>query len=118
MTWIYPTGRAEDNSLKTKHTSTACFNIRAISGQLDERMDDLHFVDVLDVLNSKGKVCTPAIDVLGNIKLGESDLCPVCSNIFSRSEDIISDIVAFKCKKCYPLNTGLPVELRRLIGEV
>ena len=70
---------------------------------------------LLSMLAVKDRFCTPHIDINGNIKLGESDLCPVCSNIFKPHNEIFNDILKFDCNKCDFINKNLPSEYLNII---
>ena len=111
---IVPKGRALINNIPydvDKVKSSKCFNIRSISRTVK------HLSDVSTILSSKLKFCTPQIDIYGNIKLGESALCPVCSSIYKKPEEIIEDIRNFKCKGCSIINSKLPERYLNAIGE-
>ena len=111
---IYPQGRAADNNLEWSSKGCKCFNIRAILHQINIK----NLRVAIGMLSVMGKFCTPHIDIYGNIKLGESDLCPVCSNISKIHDDIVKDILNFKCDKCRHVNQALSQEHRKIIGEV
>jgi predicted nucleic acid-binding Zn ribbon protein len=72
---------------------------------------------VFSMLAAKGKFCTPHININGYIKLGESDLCPNCSHIDRPHDEIINDILAFRCNGCSHINSNLPESYRKIIGE-
>jgi len=114
---IYPQGRAVKNNLPWKAKASKCFNIRSITHQMVDRYRRADLRDILLTLVSHNKFCTPHIDINGNIKLGESDLCPVCSNIFKSSDKIVDDIYFFRCNKCKHINDKLSDEYKSLIGE-
>jgi organic radical activating enzyme len=101
---IYPQGRALDNNIPWKSKASKCFNVRAISKQIPMSAS-LH--DIESTLAQRGYFCTPHIDVHGNIKLGESDLCPVCASIYDSMEDIMEKIRKFKCNQCEHINKNL-----------
>ena len=108
---IYPQGRALTNNLPSTSLSSRCFNIRALTKQLNT--SDLSAI--LTTMNMKGYFCTPHIDIDGNIKLGESRLCPICSNIYKKEQEIIDDIINFKCHQCDFINNKLPEKYRRYV---
>lgn len=110
---IYPQGRALDNNLEWESKGSKCFNIRAFVHQ----RPFMGLQDAINFLGMKGKFCTPHIDVNGNIKLGESDLCPICSNINKQEYEIITDILNFRCNLCNHVNKNLPEKYRKIIGE-
>lgn len=110
---IYPQGRAKINNLPWESKGSKCFNVRAIANQVTFK--DLRMV--IGMLAVKQKFCTPHISIDGHIKLGESDLCPNCSHISKTNEEIMNDIINFRCDKCKEINDKLPEEYRKIIGE-
>ena len=108
---IYPQGRAVSNNLEWKAIGSKCFNCRAMAHQMSVKSFPL----LLSMLAVKDRFCTPHIDINGNIKLGESDLCPVCSNIFKPHNEIFNDILKFDCNKCDFINKNLPSEYLNII---
>ena len=108
---IYPQGRALQNNLPFRAKASKCFNIRAITKQ----MIDSSLSDIFKVMTLNAKFCTPHIDINGDIKLGESRLCPVCSNIYKTEKEIINDIVNFQCHQCDFLNNNLPEMYKRFV---
>lgn len=115
---IYPQGRAVTNGLHCEAKGSKCFNIRAVVKQLYDQHGDrltLDFVNGMMLINQR--MCTPHITVSGDIKLGESDLCPVCSNIYKPEKEIIQDILHFRCGQCSHINRNLTPQLLALIGE-
>lgn len=108
---IYPQGRALDNGYSWKSKCSRCFNVRAIAHQVEH-------ITLKELIETLGlKVCTPHITINGSIKLGESDLCPVCSHIDKSEEEIMQDILSFRCQGCNHVNNKLPEDYRKLIGE-
>lgn len=110
---IYPQGRAVDNNLEWESKACKCFNVRAITNQVSVK--DLRLI--ISMLALKAKFCTPHITIDGHIKLGESDLCPNCSHIDKPEEEIIRDILSFRCNGCKHINDSLPQEYKKVIGE-
>lgn len=109
---MYPIGRARDNNLPWQSKCSKCFNIRsAVRSTEDLGKSTL-------MLNLKNKFCTPQVDIYGNIKLGESRLCPVASSIYKPTEQIIEDICNFTCSECDMINQKLPEAYLHAIGEV
>ena len=110
---IYPQGRALFNDLEWESKGSKCFNVRAITHQIG--IKDLR--NIIGMLAVKQKFCTPHISINGEIKLGESDLCPACSHIDKTHDEIIKDILEFRCDGCKHVNDNLPHEYRQVIGE-
>lgn len=111
---MYPLGRALDNNLPWNSgvvKSCKCFNVRALSKQLDNAI----LADIDGMLASRGYFCTPHISVNGEIKLGESDLCPACASIYDEPKEIIRKIQAFKCSKCEHIDKNLPSLYRQFL---
>ena len=110
---LYPQGRTLDNKLKWESNGSKCFNVRAVAHQIQNPTIE----KIIGVLAYKEKICTPHISIHGNIKLGESDLCPVCSNIYKSEKEIINDILNFRCHGCDHVNCKLDSYYKNLIGE-
>lgn len=100
---IYPQGRAKENDIPWQSKCSKCFNCRAISHQ----KENCTLQDIEVTLFSYGKFCTPHVSVDGDIKLGESDLCPTCCSIFDSSDVIMQSIKEFKCNQCDFINDQL-----------
>ncbi len=112
ITNIYPQGRALDNGLPWSSKASKCFNVRAISHQISPKST---LEDIELVLQGSQKFCTPHIGVDGSIKLGESDLCPVCASIYDDMPTIMKKIRRFECHRCDQINERLPNPLKKLI---
>lgn len=94
---LYPQGRALDN-YSDEYWNTIgpkCANVRLLSLQGSDKFEDL-----ISVLSSAGKFCTPVISPTGSIKLGESALCPKVSSIYDNPREIVSKIRKCSCMKC------------------
>jgi organic radical activating enzyme len=101
---IYPQGRALQNNIPWNRKSSNCFNVRAIAKQIENPTLER----IITMQNLRGHMCTPHIDIGGNIKLGESRLCTICSSIYKTDKEIINDIINFKCHQCDFINESLP----------
>lgn len=99
---IYPQGRAETNNLDWKSSGPKCFNVRSIAKSVGT------FNDVLKMMTGCNKSCCPAIEYNGDLKLGESQLCPAASNIWKTDKEIMEDIKSFKCMNCKKPLSQLP----------
>jgi len=100
---VYPQGRAKENNIPWQSKCSKCYNCRAISHQ----KENCTLADIEKILLSYGKFCTPHISTAGNIKLGESDLCPICCGIFDFPDVIMKSIREFKCNQCDFINDKL-----------
>lgn len=109
---MYPMGRALENNLPWQSKASKCFNIRAISKQLADqhKLGNCAMRTILSTMAANGKMCTPHIAPNGAIKLGESDLCPICSWLDRPEHEILEDILNFECHKCDFINKTLPPE--------
>jgi hypothetical protein len=109
---MYPMGRARDNNLPWQSKCSKCFNIRStVRSTKSLSRSQL-------ILNMRAKFCTPQIDIDGGIKLGESLLCPVVSNIYKPMNQIVEDICNFRCSNCNMVNKQLPKQHLEAIGEL
>lgn len=109
---MYPMGRARDNNLEYNSKGSKCFNIRSLTR-------DMKSLDkAITILSLAFRFCTPQIDIYGNIKLGESLLCPIASTIYKTNDEIVEDICNFKCGYCNIVNSKLPKEYLEKIGEI
>ena len=108
---MYPMGRAKTNNLPWKSKCSKCFNIRSLAGSVRS------LKEVTSIMALYGKFCTPQIDISGNIKLGESVLCPVATNIYKSDAEIMANIRAFTCGNCAEVNKNLTNEQLKAIGE-
>lgn len=118
---IYPQGRAKTNNLPWEAKASKCFNARSITRQLYHRFmmsgKEVKLQDICTGLMAHGFFCTPDIGIHGEIRLGESGLCPSCATIYDDEIQIISKILSFKCGQCEFINKNLPSNIRALIGE-
>ena len=55
---------------------------------------------IVNTLFRAGKVCTPSISPAGEIKLGESALCPSVASIYDTEQEIIEKIQRCRCQSC------------------
>lgn len=56
--------------------------------------------DLVNILLSNGKVCTPVIAPDGSIKIGESALCPKIASIYDSVPEIMEKIRNARCRAC------------------
>jgi organic radical activating enzyme len=108
---IYPQGRALDNNMPWEAMASKCFNVRAISKQCP----DFDLKNIEKILLYNGRFCTPSIGINGEIKLGESELCPACASIYDEYEEIAPKIRAFQCHWCDQINDRLPKRYRKFV---
>lgn len=108
---IYPQGRALENNIPWTAKASKCFNVRALSKQVP----NCTLADIEAMLALRGKFCTPHISVNGDIKLGESDLCPSCASIYDDYSIICDKIKNFKCHSCDHINNKLDDMYRQFL---
>lgn len=109
---LYPQGRAKTNNLPWSAIGSKCCNVRGIMKQISPQTL-LNLTTTMFIYN---RLCTPHIDIHGDIKLGESDLCPVCSTVFKTEQEIVDDILKFQCCQCNHVNKNLPQQMKDLLG--
>lgn len=107
---VYPQGRALLNCLPYNRKSPNCFNVRALVKQGVRSLNELEMV-----MLAHGKFCTPHISINGEIKLGESDLCPVCASIHDDPKVIIEKIKSFNCNGCKHIVDNLEEKYRKFL---
>jgi hypothetical protein len=109
--YMYPLGRARENKLPWKSFGSKCFNIRSIVRSTKNlRISTLQ-------LAARAKFCTPRINWNGDIKLGESRICPSVATIWDSHDKIVENIYNFKCDGCKIVNQSLKKEYLQAIGE-
>lgn len=109
---MYGQGRALTNHFEYRNKCSRCMNLRLMTHQAPNRKLKV----ILDTLALKGFFCTPTISINGEIKLGESDLCPVCSDIHKSEQEIIDAILNFHCHQCDHINKNLSQQCLDIIG--
>lgn len=94
---LYPQGRALQNFPDSNWLTVApkCCNIRLF---VKQGFVSIHTIVVK--LAQFGKFCTPVIAPNGDIKIGESALCPAIATIYDTNNTIIKNIKNCKCQQC------------------
>ena len=94
---LYPQGRALLNFDERYWNTVApkCVNCILLSYQGIST-----FKDLVNTMSHNMKNCTPVISPLGEIKLGESRLCPSVASIYDSDRVIFDKIKNFKCSNC------------------
>lgn len=110
---IYPQGRAVKNHIEQGSSikMTRCANCHLMATQLKIN-GNLKLSTIVNNLFKANKFCTPHIRPDGSIAIGESDLCPVVSNIYKSDEEIGKDIFECTCNECQKYLK--PIELQDL----
>lgn len=109
--YIYPQGKALENNLEYKTNGSKCFNFIAILTQLTDKS----ISKTIKTLERNSKYCTPQIDVDGSLKPGESNLCKKFGTIYDSEEELVQNVLKFRCKQCDFINQKLPAPYRKLI---
>ena len=94
---LYPQGRALSNYNDTYWNTIApkCANVRLLVKQGFTNINS-----IVMTLLTHGKICTPTISPTGEIKIGESALCPSIASIYDSEEKIIQKIAECNCRNC------------------
>ena len=85
-----------DNEKYWNTIAPKCINCILITKQKPEAT----LKDLVNILLSNGKVCTPVIAPDGSIKIGESALCPKIASIYDSVPEIMEKIRNAKCRAC------------------
>lgn len=95
---LYPQGRALHNFDESywNVVSTKCANCRLMTMQ-----GVLTFKDLVQKFTDAVRNCTPCISPKGEIKLGESALCPPVATIYDSEKEIFDKIRNFYCNDCH-----------------
>jgi len=94
---LYPQGRALINypNAKWNMIGPKCANCVSIA-----KIKAKTFKELIHLMFSVNRYCTPMIDPNGNIKLGESALCPEVASIWDDDSVIMEKIKNHHCKGC------------------
>lgn len=109
---IYPQGRALANKIPHHARGSKCFNFIAIPKQIENKSIE----NVINMLESQFKFCTPQIDADATLKPGESSLCKCFGTIYDDDKKLMERILTFRCEQCDFVNASLPPEYKRLIN--
>lgn len=95
---LYPQGRALTNFPDANWNTIGpkCANCILIAKQ----KPFASFTDLVHYLLLKEKLYTPVIAPNGDIKIGESALCPAVANIYQTDAEIMNNIRHCKCHQC------------------
>jgi hypothetical protein len=102
-----PFGRAVKNGLKIERQSPSCFNLRSAARTLND------LSEAVIALRMSGKMCTPSVDVQGNVLAGESRFCRKIGTVESSNEEILHNLLTMDCNKC-----GLEDNLSPVLKDV
>lgn len=103
-----PFGRAIKNGFKTTRQSPLCFNLRSCAHTLK------NFSEAVLNLRLSGKMCSPSIDIHGNILAGESRFCHKIGTVESPEKELLENLLTMQCNKC-GLENNLHPMLKNII---
>ena len=103
-----PFGRAVKNGFQSTRQSPLCFNLRSSARTLK------NFSEAVLSLRMSGKMCSPSIDVQGNVLAGESRFCHKIGTVEAPEEELLENLLSMKCNKC-GLEDNLQPMLRNII---
>jgi len=107
---LSPFGRALRNGMACTIKSPLCFNLRSAVRYMD------NFLQAVQLLALKGKMCCPSINVDGTISAGETPSCYQIGTVWDTYEKVASAIKAMKCNRC-GLVDNLAPNYKAAIGE-
>jgi len=102
-----PLGRAVVNKIPSDRQSPLCFNLRSCGRTLKD------FSEAVLALRVSGKMCTPSVDVHGNVLAGESRFCHKIGTVESSEEELLENLLSMRCNKC-----GLENNLQPMLKKV
>ena len=105
---LSPIGRARNLSEIAGRTSPLCFNFRSFCKTLRD------FQKAVMLLRTKGKICSPSIDVHGNVVTGESRFCYKIGTVDSSFDELLQNTLNMSCNKC-GLEDNLPAVYKNAI---
>lgn len=105
-----PFGRAVTNKLAAERMSPLCYNLRSCARTLKD------FSESVLALRMSGKMCSPSINVLGDVLAGESRFCHKIGTIESSEEELLQKLLTMECNKC-GLEDNLPSMLKTIIHK-
>lgn len=106
---IFPCRRTREGCIKATRYSPTCFNIRSITNQYD-------IISAVIMQESKGKICSPSINVDGSIRAGETDTCFRLGTVDSTEAELDEKLRTMSCNIC-GLRDNLNTKHLKAIGE-
>jgi len=111
---MYPMGRAVTNGFKAQGMNAPyCFNLRSIGRNINTKT----FKEAVRLMEANMKVCSPSIDIYGNIIVGESSLCHSIGTVETEDSQLLHNLKNMKCNKC-KMEDNLPLHLRMYINTI
>lgn len=91
---ISPSEKVKKNNIPTSRQSPMCFNLRSSVFSLN------NLISAIEVLRSKMKLCTPSININGDVVTGEFDYCYKIGAVDSNENELLTNIKKMRCGKC------------------
>ena len=89
---LTPFGRAR--GMRSDRMSPLCFNLRSLCRVLRD------FPEAVMNLRMNGKMCSPSIDIHGNVIAGECRSCHKIGTVESSPEEILQNVLSMTCNRC------------------
>jgi hypothetical protein len=105
---LTPLGRAK--GMKTTRISPTCFNLRSCVRYIRD------FQGGIMTLRLSHKLCSPSVDIYGNVRAGESRFCHQIGNVESSFAILANNLLSMKCNKCGLENNLSPEHLKAIYG--
>lgn len=102
-------GRAIENRIQSDRSAPMCFNLRSATRTLGDIREGI------STIRQRMKMCTPPININGDIVAGESSFCHRIGSVESTPEELTEDVCNMKCNKC-GLENNLSVIHKHAIG--
>lgn len=106
---VTPIGRAATNKIECNRQSPLCFNLRSATRTTGD------IWTAIRILRQGGKMCTPSINVNGDVVAGESSLCHKIGTIDSTTKELTDGACGMRCNQC-GLEDKLSVVHKHVIG--
>jgi hypothetical protein len=94
LTLVSPMGKALNTPEFISRQSPMCFNLRSIA------MHTHSFIETIEYLRSRMKMCTPSINIDGSVVSGESSSCYKFGTVASTGEELMEGLTKMHCGKC------------------
>lgn len=106
---VTPIGRAATNKIECNRQSPLCFNLRSATRTTGDVWT------AIKILRQGGKMCTPSINVNGDVVAGESSLCRKIGTVDSTTKELTDSVCGMRCNAC-GLEDSLSVVHKHVIG--
>lgn len=91
---ITPLGRAAKNKIPASKKAPMCFNLRSCVHSTKD------FHQALGMLRFNQKMCSPSINIDGDIVAGESVQCCKIGTVESSDQELVRNLMTMHCNKC------------------